>query len=127
MRRRDLLRRGGATALALEHRLMSKYTSFVAVEKKIRSNVSLPLETILVPSEMPEGVRYESIFGEATLSMDRIKPGDPVLAVRAPEEALAVLEKFAAPFPDMSYVPVSLPCPECSHSFWFTSAMVPLS
>jgi Ca-activated chloride channel family protein len=81
-------------ALALEHSLMSKYTSFVAVEHRIREDVALPLDTILIPSELPEGVDYEAVFGEATLSLDRIKPGDPVLAVRAPAETVAVLAEF---------------------------------
>ena len=80
--------------LALEHSLMSKYTSFVAVERQLKSGVDLPLDTLLIPSELPEGVSYEGNFGQARLSMDRVKPGDPVLAVRAPEAALAVSASF---------------------------------
>ncbi len=80
--------------LALEHSLMSKYTSFVAVEKKLENGLDLPLETILIPSELPEGVSYEGNFGQADLSMSRIKPGDPVLAVRAPEHATSVTATF---------------------------------
>ena len=80
--------------LALEHSLMSKYTSFVAVERKLKEGVDLPLDTILIPSELPEGVSYEGNFGKPELSMQRVKPGDPVLAVRAPEEALSVKASF---------------------------------
>ncbi len=80
--------------LALEHSLMSKYTSFVAVERKLESGLDLPLDTIILPSELPEGVSYEGNFGQADLSMDRIKPGDPVLAVRAPDYALSVKASF---------------------------------
>ncbi len=80
--------------LALEHSLMSKYTSFVAVERKLKEGIDLPLDTILIPSELPEGVSYEGNFGKPELSMQRIKPGDPVLAVRAPEEALSVKARF---------------------------------
>ncbi len=80
--------------LALEHSLMSKYTSFVAVERKLENAAGLPLETVLIPSELPEGVSYEGNFGQAQLSMERIKPGDPVLAVHAPEEALSVSASF---------------------------------
>ncbi len=80
--------------LALGHSLMSKYTSFVAVERKLKSGTDLPLETILIPSELPEGVSYEGNFGQARLSMERIKPGDPVLAVHAPEEARSVKASF---------------------------------
>ncbi len=80
--------------LALGHSLMSKYTSFVAVERKLESGLDLPLDTIILPSELPAGVSYEGNFGQADLSMSRIKPGDPVLAVRAPEVALSVKASF---------------------------------
>ena len=50
-------------ATALEYRLMSQYTSFVAVEEKI-VNVGGKQRTIDVPVEMPEGVSYDGIFGE---------------------------------------------------------------
>ena len=50
--------------VALEHRLMSQYTSFVAVEQKV-VNVGGKQRTVGVPVEMPEGVAYEGIFGES--------------------------------------------------------------
>ena len=50
------------TALAIKYRIMSKYTSFVAVEEKARRKGG-KLETIHVPAEIPEGVSYEGIFG----------------------------------------------------------------
>jgi len=50
--------------VALEHRLMSQYTSFVAVEQRV-VNVGGKQRTVDVPVEMPEGVSYEGIFGEA--------------------------------------------------------------
>jgi Ca-activated chloride channel family protein len=49
---------------ALEYRLMSQYTSFVAVEEKVINTNGSP-RTIQVPVEMPEGVSYEGIFGPA--------------------------------------------------------------
>ena len=51
------------TDLALEYRLMSAYTSFVAVEQRI-VNIGGVQRTINVPVEMPEGVSYEGIFGQ---------------------------------------------------------------
>jgi Ca-activated chloride channel family protein len=48
---------------ALEFRLMSQYTSFVAVEQQV-VNVSGELKTVDVPVEMPEGVSYDGIFGD---------------------------------------------------------------
>jgi Ca-activated chloride channel family protein len=50
------------TALALEYRLMSPFTSFVAVEERV-VNVGGQQRTLDVPVEMPEGVSYEGIFG----------------------------------------------------------------
>jgi Ca-activated chloride channel family protein len=52
------------TDLALAFRLMSPYTSFVAVEEKV-VNEGGQTKTIQVPVEMPEGVSYEGVFGEA--------------------------------------------------------------
>ncbi len=49
---------------ALEHRLMSQYTSFVAVEEKV-VNIGGKQRTVDVPVEMPEGVSYGGIFGES--------------------------------------------------------------
>ncbi len=51
------------TNIGLEYRLMTKYTSFVAVEEKVR-NVGGKQQTVQVPVEMPEGVSYEGVFGE---------------------------------------------------------------
>lgn len=49
--------------VALAHRLMTQYTSFVAVEKTVVTSGGEP-RTISVPVEMPEGVSYEGIFGD---------------------------------------------------------------
>src|SRR5262249_26824802 len=48
---------------ALEYRLMSQFTSFVAVEQKV-VNLGGKQRTLDVPVEMPEGVSYDGIFGE---------------------------------------------------------------
>jgi Ca-activated chloride channel family protein len=47
---------------ALDHRLMSQYTSFVAVEQQV-VNIGGKQKTVDVPVEMPEGVSYDGIFG----------------------------------------------------------------
>jgi len=52
------------TDVALAHRLVSAYTSFVAVEERIEVAGGVP-RTVVVPVEMPEGVSYEGVFGEA--------------------------------------------------------------
>jgi len=50
------------TNLALEFKLMSQYTSFVAVEEKTVTEGGVP-KKVLVPVETPEGVSYEGVFG----------------------------------------------------------------
>ena len=52
------------TQLGLEYRLMTQFTSFVAVEE-LTVTVGGEPKRIDVPVEMPEGVSYEGVFGEA--------------------------------------------------------------
>jgi len=49
--------------IALEHNLISKFTSFVAVEHKI-VNPNIFASTVPVPIDMPEGWNYDKVFGE---------------------------------------------------------------
>jgi Ca-activated chloride channel family protein len=50
------------TKLGLDFRLMTPFTSFVAVEEKTITEGGEPVR-IQVPVEMPEGVSYEGVFG----------------------------------------------------------------
>ena len=50
--------------LGLEFSLVSQYTSFVAVEERVVNENGRP-RTVEVPVEMPDGVSYEGIFGDA--------------------------------------------------------------
>ncbi|MDQ7779834.1 MAG: VWA domain-containing protein, partial [Planctomycetota bacterium] len=50
-------------AVALEHRIMTQYTSFVAVEETVITVDGQPV-TVTVPVEMPDGVSYEGVFGD---------------------------------------------------------------
>lgn len=52
------------TKLGLDYRMMTQYTSFVAVEEQVVIKDGKP-RTVQVPVEMPEGVSYEGVFGEA--------------------------------------------------------------
>jgi Ca-activated chloride channel family protein len=78
--------------LALERKLITQYTSFVAVERQLKLDVNVPLVQLLVPNEMPEGVKHEGIFGTDAVEVTpaRVKPGDPELRVSAPPDAVAV-------------------------------------
>ena len=56
------------TALALDYRLMSQYTSFVAVDEKDAGNLPRPAKPprrMLVPVPLPEGAQWEGFFGES--------------------------------------------------------------
>ena len=50
------------TQLGLDYRLMTQFTSFVAVEEKTITEGGQP-KRVEVPIEMPEGVSYEGVFG----------------------------------------------------------------
>lgn len=50
--------------LGLRYRLLTQFTSFVAVEKVTITAGGQP-RTVAVPVEMPQGVSYEGVFGEA--------------------------------------------------------------
>ncbi len=51
------------TELGLNYRLMTQWTSFVAVEEQI-VNVDGKPQTVVQPVELPEGVSYQGVFGE---------------------------------------------------------------
>lgn len=50
--------------LGLRYRLLTQFTSFVAVEKVTVTAGGQP-RTVAVPVEMPQGVSYEGVFGDA--------------------------------------------------------------
>ncbi|MDQ2732639.1 MAG: VWA domain-containing protein, partial [Armatimonadota bacterium] len=93
--------------VALENRLMSQWTSFVAVEQRI-VNVGGQQKIVDVPVELPEGVAHKGIFGgsargQAISSAEAIQTntqagggggGDPYIAVEAPENTRQVVAIF---------------------------------
>jgi len=56
------------TQLGLDYRLMTQFTSFVAVEDRVVTKDGKP-QQVEVPVEMPEGVSYEGVFGNG---LDRL-------------------------------------------------------
>ncbi|MGK7891445.1 MAG: VIT domain-containing protein [Leptolyngbyaceae cyanobacterium] len=52
------------TQTALDYRLLSQYTAFVAVSEEVRVDPDGTRRTVEVPVELPEGVSYEGIFGD---------------------------------------------------------------
>lgn len=79
------------TSLAIEYRLMSKYTSFVAVEEVLEKRVIGPPRKVMVPVEMPEGVSFEGVFG---INPNRILPGDPEILIPAPKDTSQIVAIF---------------------------------
>jgi Ca-activated chloride channel family protein len=51
------------TQLGLDYRLMTKFTSFVAVEERVVTKDGKP-QRVEVPVEMPAGVSYGGVFGD---------------------------------------------------------------
>jgi hypothetical protein len=51
------------TKLGLDYRLMTQFTSFVAVEEQVATKDGKP-QRVEVPVEMPEGVTYGGVFGD---------------------------------------------------------------
>jgi len=56
------------TGLGLEYRLMTQFTSFVAVEEMTVTEGGKP-RRVDVPVEMPEGMSYEGVFGRESRQM----------------------------------------------------------
>jgi hypothetical protein len=79
--------------VALAHRLMTQFTSFVAVEERVVNEGGVQRK-VAVPVEMPQGVRYEGVFG-GTEAEDRVAGN----AVRkfAREAAAPALARSDAP------------------------------
>jgi Ca-activated chloride channel family protein len=62
--------REAITQLGLDYRLMTQFTSFVAVEEMIVTDGGTP-RRVEVPVEMPEGVSHEGVFGKEKGEMGR--------------------------------------------------------
>lgn len=86
------------TRVALDHSLVTRKTSFVAVERRVVTDTNGgPPRLVAVPSELPDGVSADGVFG-SDLSLARFQPGDPELRVDAPSDARSVTADF--PFGD---------------------------
>ena len=88
------------TQLGLSYKLMTQFTSFVAVEERVVTTNGKP-QRVEVPVEMPEGVSYESVFGDQADKRNVLTAGKP--AYFSARQAIAVngtpLMPKAAPVP----------------------------
>jgi Ca-activated chloride channel family protein len=56
--------REAVLALALEHHLVSRYTSLVAVDKTPARTAEALLKSASIATNLPEGWTYDGVFGE---------------------------------------------------------------
>jgi len=83
--------------VALAHRLLTSFTSFVAVEERVVNEGGLG-RRVRVPVEMPDGVRYEGIFGGGLAAADAVAGTSAAAAPR--------MQRLAAPA-QLAEAPVS--------------------
>jgi Ca-activated chloride channel family protein len=98
------------TDVALHFRLVSAYTSFVAVDNQV---VNPDGKTTLVaqPVPMPEGVRYEGVFGAQDVG--RARRFEKSASLRSPSLAYTMAPRLSnAPPPPASASPQSTPLTE---------------
>jgi Ca-activated chloride channel family protein len=84
--------------IALAHEILTPFTSFVAVEERV-INEGGEQRTLEVPVEMPQGVRYEGIFGEdeANPARARSQPAPAGAAYSIAAERRQVSPRTEAP------------------------------
>ncbi len=68
-----------ALAVALRHRLVTRYTSLVAVDEEVVRPPEEALESAEVARELPAGWSYEHVFGEADKAMELRELPAPLL------------------------------------------------
>ncbi len=61
--------REDALAVALEHRLVTRFTSLVAVDDAVARPESADLESREIARDLPHGMDYEKVFGDAGKTM----------------------------------------------------------
>ena len=76
--------------VALAHRLVTQFTSFVAVEERIVNEGGKQVR-VTVPVEMPQGVSHEGVFGEA----ERLTVRSETAKARVAGGALATMPSVA--------------------------------
>ncbi len=67
--------REAVTRVALDHHLISRYTSLVAIDATPVRSKDVPLETRTVSLNLPRGWDYEKITGEAAVQPARFRAG----------------------------------------------------
>jgi len=86
--------------LGLKYRLMTQFTSFVAVDERVVTDGGVT-RTVQVPIEMPDRVRHEGVMGGISRKMSTFSPAasmstNAVIVAQSPEaeKALAPTDKL---------------------------------
>ena len=92
------------TKLGMDYRLMTPFTSFVAVEEKTITEGGTP-RRVEVPVEMPEGQSYEGTFG----TENRLQAASATMGMMVADRAFVGARAKAMPAPVMESRPVAPP------------------
>ncbi len=92
--------REAITNLGLEFRLMTQFTSFVAVEEMTVTEGGKP-RRVDVPVEMPEGVSYEGVFGKDAerKGIGRAKPAPSKMSAGVANNSMVIVPQAASGIP----------------------------
>lgn len=78
------------TTLGVEYRLMTPFTSFVAVDETAVTADGAP-ERVAVPVALPRGMTGRGVFGTTGGPIVQARAGDPLIHVEAPADARQVI------------------------------------
>ncbi|MDX2255729.1 MAG: VIT domain-containing protein [Pseudanabaenaceae cyanobacterium bins.39] len=96
------------TQTALSYRLLSQYTAFVAVSEEVRVNPNGDKITVQVPVELPEGVKYEGIFG--SVAAESVAPSYAMPS--APAGIITRSAPMSAPRRSVADSNIAMPVPQ---------------
>ncbi|MBT5048266.1 MAG: marine proteobacterial sortase target protein [Rhodospirillaceae bacterium] len=81
----DSVRRA-VTATALRHKIVSRYTSLIAIEKKITRPADEPIYPRHIPRNLPNGWEFDKVFGDVIKTKAAARdPGAPPPAATPPQ------------------------------------------
>jgi Ca-activated chloride channel family protein len=100
--------REAITQLGLEYRLMTQFTSFVAVEETVITDGGQP-RRIDVPVELPEGVSRKGVFGEEDEKRSAMTDAQQVLGLHGLKIAPYAAVQVMPPPPSSTPIPVNAP------------------
>lgn len=105
------------TDTALAYRLLSQYTAFVAVSDEVRVNPDGTRQQVQVPVELPQGVSYEGIFGDASYESSAAPAGGVMFNSAAPRQRRLRSAATRGVAPSALPAPLAVPESETTDTF----------